>query len=822
MNAVNYGLLEALGPGAILKIDQAFTNYGSIFTTNGGVLQIAGLANTTNLVINNSTGIFGNIQNSGSILVTNGTLNVTGTLSNSGGGSLVVMNGTLNAGNVFGGFLLDPSTGHIANLTLTPGASFSLIVTPGSTLYVGGTFDNQLTNRVTEGSDTNVAQEYSFQGGFIFTNAVPAAAVATQNVEIASVRTDDAHMFTTNFAFGTFQVGDPTTGNNAYVRLVNNRTNAPADAPLSANEMFVASNLIVALAGSILDWNNQSGYVANLSNSGTMVWTNAGNPAGVVLRLDVVNTFTNQGGMTVGNGTVLQLSNDFINASSGVLHLFNGGVLTNFVVGTVLTNAGTIDGDGLVVPKIANNAGGVVAANTGTLVVGGGIANNINYGTLGTTNAGTLAINNATLTNAAGATIGLQGGTFRMTGSGSNVVNQGTIMGYGTAAGVIDNQVGATILATGGVLNLTAGITNSVGAAVNAGLLEAMGASAVLNVGQSFTNAGTIALGGGMMTAPSVSNAGGIRGYGTLNAALSNLGTVTNNTGGQTLTFAQPVNNAAAGMIAALNGSSLTFSNAVLNSGTLTVQDQSTATFVGSVTNSGTMTVQNQSLFRFNAGLTNNGTLAFGSAVNPSTTIISGSLTLGAGGIIAMGSLTNNQLVVQGNFVNGSTNNNSYDTAKGITVFGAAGGLATNTFEVAGLNKGTNYIGFMSNFAVGTLNITNGIRFVDYINNGGGGNSNEVLYVDVLHLFNGATMKLSALTIYVGLEFIYEDGSGTKTFNNVIINQVNSATLGLVNVSIDNGGQIVFVPEPSTYALMGLGLAALAGWRRWRKPGRRS
>ena len=44
----------------------------------------------------------------------------------------------------------------------------------------------------------------------------------------------------------------------------------------------------------------------------------------------------------------------------------------------------------------------------------------------------------------------------------------------------------------------------------------------------------------------------------------------------------------------------------------------------------------------------------------------------------------------------------------------------------------------------------------------------------------------------------------------------NAAALGLVNVSIDGGGQIVFVPEPSTYALLGLGLAGLAGWRRWR------
>ena len=235
------------------------------------------------------------------------------------------------------------------------------------------------------------------------------------------------------------------------------------------------------------------------------------------------------------------------------------------------------------------------------------------------------------------------------------------------------------------------------------------------------------------------------------------------------------------------------------------------------MTNTGTITVQNQSVLNFNAGLTNNGTLSFAPAVNPSTAIISGTLTLGSGGVIAMGNNPTNTLVVQGNFVNGSTNNNSFNMASGVMTFGAAGSLTTNTFEVAGRNLGTNFAGFNNNFAVGTLNMTNAIRFVDYVNNGGGGNSNEVLYVDVLHLFNGATMKLSALTIYVGLNFIYEDSNGVKTFSSGVINQANAASLGLVNVFIDNGGEIVFVPEPSTYALMGLGLAGLAGWRRWRK-----
>jgi hypothetical protein len=92
-------------------------------------------------------------------------------------------------------------------------------------------------------------------------------------------------------------------------------------------------------------------------------------------------------------------------------------------------------------------------------------------------------------------------------------------------------------------------------------------------------------------------------------------------------------------------------------------------------------------------------------------------------------------------------------------------------------------------------------------------------YVDVLHLFNGATMKLSQLTVYVANQFIYEDSNGTKVLTGAAgdaITEANKDSFGLVNVFLESGGQIVFVPEPSTGALLGLGLAALAGWRRRR------
>ena len=676
------------------------TGAGSLWN-NGSDLFVGNDGSFNQLTITNGGTVFatrgfiggGTVGNSNTVLVT-------------GAGSLWsnssdLMIGLATAGNQ----LIITNGGTVRTLgTFTLGANSALLTGGGGTLYVGSSFDNQATNQtLNDFSGTTV-----FNGGGV-----------TQSVEVASAYAKPGLGGATNFYFGTFQVGDPVTGSNAWVQLVDNHVNTAG----AGHETLGASNLIVALPQSVLDLNNRTSFVCNLSNAGTILQTNA-SPPGVVTRLDVVNTFTNAGTVLIGNGSVLQFSNAFINA--GMVQLQNGGVLTNFVAGNVLTNNGSVVGDG-VLAALVNNAG--------------------------------------------------------------------------------------TITATGGVLNLTGGFNNNAGAAINTGLLAALGASAQLNVAQAFTNVGAISLSNGTLTAPSVNNSGNILGYGTFNAALNNTGGVTNSTSGQTLTFTQPVNNNVGGTISALNNSSLAFNNALLNSGAITVQDQSTATFAGAVTNAGTITVQNQSLLNFNAGLTNNGTLAFAPVVNPSTAIITGSLTLGSGGVISMWN-ANDMLVVRGSFVNGSTNNNSFNTLNGVMVFGAAGPLTTNTFEVAGRNLGTNVAGFNNNFAIGTLNVTNGIRFVDYINNGGGGNSNEVLYVDVLHLFSGATLKLSALTIYVGFEFIDDDGTGAKTFTTGIYNQGNAASFGLVNVFIDNGGQIVIVPEPSTYALLLAGAAAMGWWRR--------
>ena len=74
---------------------------------------------------------------------------------------------------------------------------------------------------------------------------------------------------------------------------------------------------------------------------------------------------------------------------------------------------------------------------------------------------------------------------------------------------------------------------------------------------------------------------------------------------------------------------------------------------------------------------------------------------------------------------------------------------------------------------------------------------------------------MSDLTLYVGSIFM-EDNSG-RIVTGGEINEKNIKDYGLVNVFLDNGGQIVFVPEPGTAALLLGGLAGLIGRRRTRR-----
>ncbi|MBI5683511.1 MAG: autotransporter-associated beta strand repeat-containing protein, partial [Verrucomicrobia bacterium] len=428
-NAANYGSLQALGAGSILQVGQAFTNFGSILNVNGGQVWMAGIVNISNIVINNSTATYNNILNHGLITVTNG-------------GSLTVNGSITNSGSI----LVDASSSAQFDYTLAPDSRNLLL----GTVRFAGDFDNQAI----------VAANNDFSGRLIFNGTSNPGAVVTQRFEVASLALDAIRIASNNFYVGTFQVGDPATGSNAYVRLADDYANGWSGAPYS--QILAASDLIVT-AGSTLDWNNRSGFASNLGNAGTMLWTNA-NPGGLVVGMNAVNTFMNQGVMQIGNGTVLQFSNAFRNGASGSMNLFNGGVL-RLAAGAV-TNLGVISGDGVFDAALVN-AGGVTNGNNGRALVFNQAVNNNAGGAMTARDGGTIRFSNAVV-NAGVMTAQNQGALVFTAGlfdNGTLTLNSGTV--------TVDR-----LYVTNGassVVNFNSGTLNSGGSTVNNGSLFRVG-----------------------------------------------------------------------------------------------------------------------------------------------------------------------------------------------------------------------------------------------------------------------------------------------------------------------------------------------------------
>jgi len=129
------------------------------------------------------------------------------------------------------------------------------------------------------------------------------------------------------------------------------------------------------------------------------------------------------------------------------------------------------------------NAGGVGRVDT--------VSTFTNQGTVAAAGGGFLQFSNAFI-NAAGALVRMQGGVLTNFVTAGALTNYGVIGGFGAVTPVLANEPQGMVVATGGVLRLVTGFTNSGTGPVNGGLLAALGAGSELRVEQAFTNAGQI------------------------------------------------------------------------------------------------------------------------------------------------------------------------------------------------------------------------------------------------------------------------------------------------------------------------------------------
>ena len=480
----------------------------------------------------------------------------------------------------------------------------------------------------------------------------------------------------------------------------------------------IAGQTTLRVDGGLLDMNGQALTVSALAGNGGSVsngtltvnqsstTTFAGTIAGAVpltksgpgsLTLSGNNTYT--GGTTVSNGTLV------VNSTAG-----SGAVQVK--AGATLGGAGAISG------AVTINAGGTLSANTGgTFTL---LQAPVLNGTAAIGNGSTLNVGSAWSESA---TVALQGGTL----AGGNLTNLagGNLQGWGAVRAALINL--GSVTATNGELQVKSFSGGGSYQAVNSGTLAfttggslsflanpngtvRIEAGAALTNNTIFNNAGTVELAGGTyQTSTRVTNAANLTGYGTISAAaVVNSGTLA----------------ATGGM-----GTPLVINTALANAGWITTT-LSALEVTGMFTNTGTLTMFH-GVGTFNSAVVN----AEAWITDPSTNLFAKMLTVTSTGYLQA---TNGDVdIFQGDLSNQSTRSNAWQTLNvapgsgpgsgtkflfegtGLTLtqrFTDVGQALTNGFTgiadplsngVQTVSAFTSVAGFVDNFAVGELELTN-------------------------------------------------------------------------------------------------------------------
>jgi hypothetical protein len=545
--------------------------------------------------------------------------------------------------------------------------------------------------------------------------------------------------------------------------------------------------------------------------------------------LTLVAAPTQNGWVSIANAGTLNVQQAWLN--SGMVNLQGGNL-----VGSTVTNSGTISGFGTITPLVRNNSGGTVTANGGTLTL-----------SVAPSQLGSFVISNAATLNVLQAwqnsgTLNLFGGTA----IGSGIANASTITGFGTITPQVQNNGGATVTASGGTLTLAAApsqlgtfavlnggtlnvqqewqnggllsmaggtamgstitnaanvsgfgtitpqLVNNVGATVtaNGGTLTLTAApaqlgnlvisnAATLNVLQAWQNSGSMRMRGGTVIGSGITNGGSLEGFGTFSPqVINNAGaTLTADSGLLTLALALMQN----GAVIVTNGGTLNVLQAWQNNGTIAMLG---GNMTGStVTNAGTMTGFGgvQSIINNNLIFVTNGTLqATASFTQNGTVNIAGNTRLD----VTPSWLNNGTILLNGGFTSGGTMTNA--SAALVAGFGTISNAVVNAGSLVATNGTLNLVNTLTQS--GTITVANAATFnsvLDWQNSGflsmvggsvGGGALTNAGSVTGFGTFSPSVINNSGATITAS-------GGGTLTltaipFQNGIVN-----ILGTLNVA---------------------------------------
>ena len=616
-------------------------NGGSV-TFYGDSLSIANdraWSNAPTGVISGFGTLMSSVNNLGTVVATNGNLNINNAAA-------VTQSGTINIANN-------------ATLTVIGGAGSFQNNAGAQMLLSGGTFVG--TNFTQFGNQGTISGS-----GTIQTGRLSGGGGASQPIINLAGGIIDATNGTLFLNPGdTFDRGGLSNGVGATLRVENNAT-------LTLNRTANAWNNIGVLGNT----NPRNSGVIDLEGGSFLLFSDgAADPSRFVENI--------AGGLISGSGTFSGSISNF----SGATIRATGGTLALQGTGKFL-QAGTLEVDGGATMLVSNSSGLASVSNAGTILMNGGtllagaitnaswifgngsITGNVSSGVINLSASflfasnGVLSASLGSFTNGTGVTMGTLSTNSTLDvqmpgGAGQPLINLGTLsfaggtlLANGTGSGIITNVSGGVIVGVGNVTQTVANNGTILAANPVSGLnifsvglsdlnTATIGASngAILNVvlsggaGSSFDNNGSVSMLGGTLiisngTPGVISNmaAAFVTGVGTVMPNIVNLGTVQSTVVGGILDVSLSATNA--GFLRAGTGATLTIENgSFVNAGTIGAVGSSGGTIQmaassGIITNSGLITgfgglavngfVQNGSAGRITA---TNGVLAF-NAIN--------------------------------------------------------------------------------------------------------------------------------------------------------------------------------------------------------------
>lgn len=698
--------------GTVMVNGGTFANQGKIDTYGSGVIGVAGgwlvngasgqIINTNSAATLGVKGVAGSFANYGAVIVSNGATisiqNTTGTggqWSNAIGGAVQLINGILN-------------TGTINNSGALVGNNGTII------LSVGGNAPRPIVQSAT--------------GQIIVTNG--------GDLTIKHLANDRL-----SISGGTLAVGAGST-----LRIF-------TDLAAQTNAILLNGANLVLNGGTIVSANITNSLNATIAGAGTLSFKNGPLAGGV-------DTLANAGSLLAGipgalvldGGTVLNLSNGFVSASTGsaliagvnsnAIIVNAGGATISMAGGSLyagsVTNlsGGLITGSGTIAGAVVNLAGGVIESSNGTLrllqvpflsstmnMLSGGA---LQFGVTG---------NEYIVTNQTSGTINFAGGTL----VGRDVVNLGHIASV--SGGLISNA-----LVNAGFIDVTNGTLVLFPDLVNFGVIT-NGATLTVGAG-TVTNSGTLVISGGNFLSGQITNTGLIVGQGTLTGLLLNQG--------NTL-----ATNGALRLLAGLQ-----------NSGTLDVATGATLTNGAASINTGTVRLKGGSL----DGAQFNNTSTFTAEAGT----ISAALRNQSGGLVDItGALT---IFTPAGAITTNAAGATYK-AEGsyLQVFATNG--STNSFHNEGLfaiNSGTIAVADFINAGAVVVALT-GTGTISSPSGNAFSNAGVVLVNSGTMLYGGGTIVNTGVINAGGTSVFGVNAGGgfTNASNGLIINTNSSATLGL-------------------------------------------